>query len=378
MTKQCQKHIVVFDAYSTKDNDTLALHSLLRQLGNESVQISVLAAKASHWARLKDYEIPLQIYSLPFPIDSKKRLSITDWFKSFCQLCYCLYFLTSLPKVHLMLSFSQPQMALPVYWLRVCLGYALVHLVYSKLYDSATNLWCLTKATKVFYLAGTEELNRHLLQQSNTLKDENWQSFQSGITIADWPTVRKTADSRIFWAGDLNQDLIEHLLTAVAQVPRPIDGDICYYSQSLLKSADKSTSIPRPIKGLHWYQGWRNIDEIRQQCSIFVSTAPDESANLLILEAMAAGMCPVIPRDNGYWGRVLSDGYSCLKYNGNEPSSLAKVLHHCYKDPFSRDAIAVEAMKVAQCYDAEKSYRPITTYVLATCNSILELELSHD
>ncbi|MGX9520022.1 hypothetical protein ACWX0P_14805 [Vibrio mediterranei] len=160
MTKQCQKHIVVFDAYSTKDNDTLALHSLLRQLGNESVQISVLAAKASHWTRLKDYEIPLQIYSLPFPIDSKKRLSITDWFKSFCQLCYCLYFLTTLPKVHVMLSFSQPQMALPVYWLRVCWGYALVHLVYSKLYDSATNLWCLTKATKVFYLAGTEELNR--------------------------------------------------------------------------------------------------------------------------------------------------------------------------------------------------------------------------
>ncbi|MFH0260513.1 glycosyltransferase [Vibrio barjaei] len=378
MTKQCQKHIVVFDAYSTKSSDTLALHSLLRQLGNEGVQISVLTAKTDHWTQLKSYEIPLQIYPLPFPIDSKKRLSITDWFKSLCQLCYCLYFLTTLPRVHMMLSFSQPQMALPVYWLRVCLGYTLVHLVYSKLYDSAINQWCLTKATKVFYQSGTEDLNKHLLQQRNTLEDGNWQSFQSGITIADWPTVRKSADSRIFWAGDLNQDPIEPLLTAVTQFPGAIDGDICYFSQSFLKSADKSTSIPRPIKGLHWYQDYQNIDEIRQKCSIFVSTASDESANLLILEAMAAGMCPIIPRDNRYWGRVLSDGLSCLKYDVNEPSSLAKALHHCHRDPFSRDAIAVEAMKVAQCYDAETSYRPITTYVLATCNSILELELSHD
>ncbi len=136
--------------------------------------------------------------------------------------------------------------------------------------------------------------------------------------------------------------------------------------------------MPRPYHGIQWYQHCDQIDQVRQQCSIFISTASDESSQLTTLEAMAAGLCLVIPNQGGYWAQALTDGVNCIKFEVDDPHSLAKALHRVYEDPFLRDAIAVEGMKVAENYEAEISYHAIVGYVLATCSSIEELELSHE
>ena len=61
-------------------------------------------------------------------------------------------------------------------------------------------------------------------------------------------------------------------------------------------------------------------------CGIFVSTSMNEPFGLSILEAMAAGLCVVLPADGAWWDQHLIDGVDCIKYQPNDPDDLARAL----------------------------------------------------
>ncbi|MBF4438182.1 glycosyltransferase, partial [Vibrio anguillarum] len=66
---------------------------------------------------------------------------------------------------------------------------------------------------------------------------------------------------------------------------------------------------------------------------LFVSTSQQEPFGLSILEALAAGMCVIIPEDNAYWDSLLTHELNCLKYAANDVSSLAETLHRAITEP---------------------------------------------
>ncbi len=111
---------------------------------------------------------------------------------------------------------------------------------------------------------------------------------------------------------------------------------------------------------IEWHESPDNLDELRAQCGVFVSTSENEPFGLSILEALAAGMCVVIPHDDSYWDRVLTHGKNCIKYTPKDAASLHNAIVLLNESPWLKVTMGLEALHVARLYTAERCYFSIT------------------
>ena len=227
----------------------------------------------------------------------------------------------------------------------------------------------LALANQVYYLAGCRSYYLNVLQamapnQGLSLKSKS-QVFINGLPKNQWPSASTQTQPVILWAASLLKwkglTLLEETLAHAHLAPN-IQAHICY-----IKPQKTTLACNAPPKNTHNTCAWeqpKNLDALRSQARIFVSTSTLEPFGLSILEAMAAGLCPVIPRDGAYWDTQLTHGINCIKYTPANAPDLTRFLNLLAKHSHCINYLGLNAQKVAQKYSAQHAYGPICTQLL--------------
>jgi len=220
---------------------------------------------------------------------------------------------------------------------------------------------CLNLADKVFYLASTKDTLNHALRRAGyldaSINNRKYKTFVNALPEQGWPSPIDSSATGVFWAASLLKwKGLDLLMSALRSLPEP-EADVCYIKP---KSTILSLSKPdRSLENVFWHHSPENLDQIRKQRLVFVSTSKNEPFGLSILEAMAAGMCVVIPEDGSYWDQILVHGNNCYKYQPGCSESLAKALCLLLDDTSFALKIGNAGMQIAENYRGLEKYRNI-------------------
>ncbi|MGI2935705.1 glycosyltransferase family 4 protein [Vibrio diabolicus] len=367
------KRVLMFDAIPMQGGSKIANAELLKQCDKLNVIGYLLTTNPEHWEPLLSDTPRVQIIKIkPSPLSSTHGL--TYWLMNAYYFIQLIFACMKLPKIDSFLGLSCPSNDMPLYLLRLISKKPVVQMVHGPIGRSRSSGYCLVKASAIYYLANTRESMLEALQVY--LKTEkpaterywcglNSSTFVNGLSRDRWPKQANPISNRVFWAASLlkwkNIDLFLDALTL--DKTKEIKSTVCYIKPNV---AGVEYSTPDfTTKGVEWHECPDNLDDLRSQCGVFVSTSVNEPFGLSILEALAAGMCIVIPHDDSYWDRVLTHGRNCIKYTPNNVASLHNAIRLLNESPWMKVTMGIEALNVSQLYTAERCYLPIAQHLAA-------------
>lgn len=261
-----------------------------------------------------------------------------------------------------------------------------IQLIQGPISRSKIALLGLSMSRRIFYLASCQQNITDLIQHKSESDIANIHQksaiFTNGLPQHQWPTptlninaddiridckdqdntnsLPSSTSSRVFWAASLLKwkgiDILEKAINCHLK-NTDIQAKICYIKPQ--NTALDCHPVPQNNNQISVWENPDNLDEIRSQCNIFVSTSQHEPFGLSILEAMAARLCPVIPKDGAYWDMQLTHGVNCFKYTPNDPQSLARILWLLSRHAFCITSTGQRAQDIASQYKAKDTYRAI-------------------
>lgn len=345
--------IVLVDPISFRGGSKVATEVMLDELAGRFSQLAchVLTQDPDSWPRCRHHRLWL-------PSWLRGRESGAGYLlKQGWQTLMILVLCWRLGQVRCLLAASGPGVDLCSYWAARIAGIPVVQLIHGPVGCSGMSARALWRASQVFYLeAARPSLSALIARLGERDFPPHWQPFINGLCEASWPTA-STGGSGILWAASLLKwKGLETMLAAHQQLAEPrAPLTVCYLQP---RNILQPCSEPRPdLPDTRWHENPGNLDEIRARCGIFVSTSHQEPFGLSILEAMAAGLCVVIPADGAWWDRQLGDGIHCCKYLPGDAEDLARVLGALQADPARVSALGANARQLASTgYRAGQAY----------------------
>lgn len=253
--------------------------------------------------------------------------------------------------------------------------YRLLQFVHGPVPRSRSVGYCLTRASRVYYLDSSQpSLHQALRHHFNhwlpdnsgdvlaqfLIDGDNYRSFTNGIGRCNWPTPTRYTTDNLLWAASLLKwKGLDTLVNALRLIPHDnaLHCDICFIRPHNIRLPQ--SQAPVRIPATSWYEQPDNLDQIRANCSLFVSTSEQEPFGLSILEALAAGLCVVIPQDGSFWDKKLRHNVNCIKYTPGCAIALAQTLQYLKTDRASVRRIGQAGQVLAQNYRAETCYQAI-------------------
>ncbi|CAH1584545.1 glycosyltransferase family 4 protein [Vibrio rotiferianus] len=360
------QRVLMFDSIPMNGGSKVANSEILALCENKNITGYIASTHVQHWeAHLK---VNSNIKLLPLKISPiQKSYGLGYW------LMCCFYTLQLLliairePKFHSYMGLSCPSNDMPLYLLRFIISKPIVQMIHGPVAAARSTGYCLTKAAKIYYLASTKSsilfaLEKYLKTSAMETR-KVWMSFNAeifinGLSEQRWSSPANPLSQRVFWAASLLKWKNVDLLVEASRLDKGnyIDTLICYIEPQ----SELDTSTPDfEASNIQWVNSPSNLDELRASCGIFVSTSINEPFGLSILEALAAGMCVVIPSDDSYWDRVLIHGKNCIKYTPNCPKSLHNAIRLLNESPWQKVTMSMEALNLAQLYKANRCYESI-------------------
>nr|ADP09424.1 glycosyltransferase [uncultured marine crenarchaeote E6-3G] len=153
-------------------------------------------------------------------------------------------------------------------------------------------------------------------------------------------------------------------LSIIPEVAERVDGEVKFVimgrtderSMAVLKDiqessrkhgvADRLDVVLDPDRG--------EIEEAFRRASIYLSTQPTEAFGMAVVEAMAAGCIPVVPRDGGPWFDVLDGRQGRFGFSFTNPGQAAELIRRILSNENLRLEISKRARRRSLKYCSER------------------------
>lgn len=353
--------LLVGDLIDFNGGSKVATELMLNTLSEEvKLKVIILSLNVNRWQNA-GYEVkPLY---LPAVLSQQER-GLGFFAKHGLVYIQLLIWSMLIGRISKILATSGPGVDMALYWFARKKNLALIQIIHGPVACSRSIAKCLKQAKKIFYLRSTFNSLFTCLTSaySSSVADhvfERSETFANGLDEKNWPTPSKQESPVVFWAASLLKwkglDLLTQALVPINQ-HSALPANICYI---VPKKTLLETSKITAINNVSWFEEPKDLDRLRAQSSIFVSTSEREPFGLSILESLAAGLCVIIPADGAYWDEKLKHRINCLKYRPGDIESLTKQLESAARDDGLRKSIADNGKRVALNYGAGLCYRSI-------------------
>lgn len=352
-------HLLVLDPTAFSGGSKVATTTILNLLNPKKMRITVLTADKFSWH--SDAFKCVHLYEPKWIAEKEQGIGyfIRHAFIALNLLMVRLRF----GKFDIALGASGPGVDLAIYLLKPLMKMKLIQLIHGPVAASHTIAKCLNSADQVHYLeSSAASLQAALLchYPNQTTLPSHFHLLNNGLSDDAWPSGCQTQYPVIFWAASLLKwKGLDTLLDALQNIDpkvRPLT-HICYIRPQGVQLP--ISQAPVKIQSVDWYENPVNINQLRASANIFVSTSKNEPFGLSILEAMAAGLCILIPKDGSYWDRTLEHNIDCLKYQPDDADDLKKKLLMVSLNMPLLIKLGKQAAKVALDYSANKQYKHI-------------------
>lgn len=385
-------HNVIFDPIPFKGGSKIATSEALRHCDANQVSFTVLTVDAAFWrSSLLARQHNINIVSLgSLPWLNQQYSGIFYWLNQLYFTAMLLWHFCFLTKVDQVIGASGPGIDMPIYLAQFARRFAIVQLIHGDVATSRSIGWCLTRSQQVFYLPSAYKsivaAMRSYIQHYTDIEDidsvllfhiraNHFYTFVNGIGQENWPSRSKSHSPTCFWcASTLKWKGLDLFVTTLRHLhlTHAIPSHICFIQPK--QTSLGVSSAPVVLKHTSWHQDPTNLDEIRRQCNIFISTSAHEPFGLSILEALAAGMCVIIPQDGSYWDRQLTHGVNCLKYQANDTKALSQAILTLFREHDLLLSLQDKAYNIAQQYTAQKAYAQI---IASASGTLVEPDFTH-
>ncbi len=384
MTMKLLKHILLIDPIAFNGGSKTATKNILDLLPHGEFKLTIVTSRPKDWltwsSQLDSCSI-VPLWELSF--FAKAEQGIVYFCRHlliFFQLCLQI---ALKGKVDVSIGCSGPGVDLSLYFLKLCFKHPIIQLIQGPVAASKTIARCLNAAESIIYLASCRAsiiaaLNRLFCaeQSQKMLQLAKYHYLKNGLAMAQWPKPKIPTANGLFWAASLLKwkglDVLTEALAQFSDLDRPTTS-ICYISSR--HSQLPSSTPPKEMAHVNCISETNHLDNIRSQHQIFISTSIKEPFGLSILEAMAAGLCIVIPNDGAYWDLVLKHNVNCVKYHAQDPEDLFNKLKQLLNDAEKIAHLGKQAMLIAENYHAEKTYAPVANLIQSTCKQATLVKL---
>ncbi|ATF09040.1 glycosyltransferase family 4 protein [Candidatus Enterovibrio altilux] len=365
-------HIIILDPVAFAGGSKISTKHVLSQLKSQDTRVTILTADPASWSSSQAY-----ITRLRMPQLLKKAEQGMMYFARHLLIAIQLLWLRLfVGQIHTALGASGPGVDLALYLVKPLLSFRVVQMVHGPVAPSRTIGRCFIAANSVFYLDSTQKSLSSALNAAGYPNDvdthSHIQTFRNGLPKQSWPSQCQYNYSVMFWAASLLKwKGLDTFMAALSQFPsskRP-ETHICYIRPQQNNLA--ISGAPQPLNKVFWHHSPANLDEIRARANIFVSTSIQEPFGLSILEAMAAGMCVIIPADGAFWDKQLTENINCLKYYPNDINSLSTIMMMAHSNIQDVKTIGRAACKVAHQYDTDHCFMTICEHLVAKQIAVL-------
>jgi glycosyltransferase involved in cell wall biosynthesis len=186
------------------------------------------------------------------------------------------------------------------------------------------------------------------------------EQIEEGLDPGRWPTPRDPLARDWLWNSALvawkGLPLLLQAHEALgAAAPRL---HVCY--AALPPGNPDAVRPPDPVApGVVLRRSPRDLDAVRAGCLVYIHTAlRPEPFGRSILEAMAAGLCPVVP-DAGTPGRLVRDMENGITYRAGSATDLRRALSLATAEPGMCARLGAQAARDAKGYTADRVFQPI-------------------
>ncbi|GEM79429.1 glycosyltransferase [Vibrio superstes] len=366
-------HCIIFDPIPYHGGSKIATQLAIKQV-NDGTVFHVLSASPMSWNQDQSNKLSVTTLVLPQCLAIQTQ-GLGYWAKQAYLAFYLTMFtawlvLTHIKRPNTLLMASGPGVDFAGYAVSKLMQIPLLQLIHGPVGKSSAAKWCLNQGHPTFYLQSAEP-SLLLCMDSDTLPT-SFYTFTNGLDENDYPSTHSFVSdgtTTFYWAASLLKwkglDILKHAIE-LAKSRSQITINICYIKphNSNAEQSFVDTSIPNSC----WFKEPKNLDEIRKKSDVYISTSTNEPFGLSTLEALAAGLIVVIPRDNAFWDQKLQHNVNCIKYTTNDAQSLSQTMSHIAKNLDQYQSIAKQGQKVATQYLASNTYRDIARAIETKCS----------
>lgn len=357
--------LLIYDPTPFCGGSKIATMHILKEI-DDSYRVHILTNDTNTWEK-SPYKIH-NLYELSFLRNKEQGLM---FFAKHLWLSLFVLFFRMRFQASATLGISGPGVDYAIYIANKIFKGRILQFIHGPVANSGSINKAIAEAELIFTLAPYEKdmqdrISSFRVSKPLSSKFPQIISFDNGIPTQDWPTPseNKFDTLNIFWAASLLKwKGLDTFLSAINNFTSNdgIESNICY-----IKPKDTSlevSNIPLPRSDIHVFESPNNLDQIRSECNVFISTSVKEPFGLSILEALAAGLCVVIPRDGAYWDKVLLDGIHCVKYDPQNAQDLFRTLKLLSHNMHVTKKIGFNGAILAKKYSAENCYQNVASHI---------------
>ncbi len=221
-------------------------------------------------------------------------------------------------------------------------------------WESEVSARALRAAAGVFTVG--DECSRQVVKVSGVAPEQ----VEEGLDPSRWPTMRRAGARGFLWNSSLVAwKGLPLLLEAYGSMGVPSPGlEVCYapFPPGHPEAIVPPSKLPA---GVTAHPAPPDLDAIRARSLVYLHTAQrPEPFGRSLLEAMAAGLCPIVP-EAGTPGRLVRNGENGLTYSPGSLEGLRRAMRIAASDPELCERLGARAEAEARAYRSELVFQPI-------------------